>query len=280
MLTERKKIGEILVEEDTISRKTLERALVRGKKEHKKVGLILEEMGVVTDEEIADVLARQFGYKRIATIASHSFPKEVLDLVTVDIAMRYLMFPLRKDGNNLYLAIADPTETRIVSNMAQNENLAITPLIATRGEILAAINRHYLGKVTHIDQRRTVLLVDDNALVISEIEQILERAGYRVVSAKDGIEAFKKAISENPQVILTDKEMPGFSGYRLIDALKSLPETADIPVILHTASLNSEEEADAYRKGFFDFIMKPVKEVTLITRIRRAIDTFDRVVNK
>lgn len=280
MIDERKKFGEIFVEDGTISLKTLQRALERGENEHKKVGLVLEEMGVVTGEEIADVLARQFGFQRIAAIAGHSFPKEVLDLVTVETAIRYLLFPLRKEGSKLYLATADPTETRIIANMTQNLEVTIILMIATRADILAAINKHYLGKETVTDKRKTVLIVDDNALVISEFGQILARQGYRVISAKDGIEAFKKAISESPHVILTDKEMPGFSGYRLLDALKNLPETATIPVILHTASLNSEEEADAYQKGFFDFMLKPVKEVTLITRIRRAVDTHDRIANR
>src|ERR1039457_175701 len=102
MIDERKKIGEIFVDDGTISRKTLQRALERGEKEHKKVGFVLEEMGVVTGEEIADGLSRQFGYRRIAAIAEHSYPRELLDLVTVETAIRYLMFPLRKEGTNLY----------------------------------------------------------------------------------------------------------------------------------------------------------------------------------
>ena len=277
MMENRKPIGEMLIENGTICLKTLERALERGRKEHKKVGLILEEMGVATGEEIADVLAQQFGYSRAANIAGYTYTKEILDLVSVEIAMRYLLFPLRREENKLYLAVADPTDTKIVSNMAQNNNLVIIPMIATRADILAAISKHYLGKESLSDKRKTVLIVDDSPLVISEIEQVLSREGYRVETAKDGIEAFKRAIAENPQVIVTDKEMPGLSGYRLVDALKSLPETCNIPVILHTSSLDSEEEADAYRKGFFDFMAKPVKEVTLITRVKRAVDMFERI---
>ena len=277
MMENRKKIGELLIEEGTISPKTLERAVERGKKEHKKVGLVLEEMGVVTGEEIAEALARQFGYRRVANISGHTFARELLDLVSVDIAMRYLLFPLRREENKLYMAMADPTDTKIVSNMAQNYSLAIIPMIATRTDILAAISKHYLGRETLADIRKTVLIVDDSPLVVSEIEQVLSREGYRVETAKDGIDAFKRAISENPQVIVTDKEMPGLSGYRLVDALKSLPETCNIPVILHTASLDSEEEAEAYRKGFFDFMAKPVKEITLVTRVKRAVDMFERI---
>ena len=273
----RKKIGELLVEDGTISLKTLERALERGRKAHKKVGFVLEEMGVVTGEELADALARQFGCRRIAKIANYSFAKDLLDIVSADIAMRHLLFPLGRIENKLYLAMADPAETKIVSNMARNNNLVIIPLIASRSDVLEAISRHYLGSETCTDKRKTVLIVDDNPLVVAEIEQILTREGYRIVSAKDGIDAFKRAIAENPHVIVTDKEMPGLCGYRLIDALKSLPETGNIPVILHTASQDSSEEADAYRKGFFDFISKPMKDVTLITRVKRAVDTFERI---
>ena len=279
MMENRKQIGELLIENGTISPKTLERALERGRKEHKKVGLILEEMGVATGEEIADVLAQQFGYRRAANIAGYTYTKELLDLVSVDIAMRHLLFPLRREDDKFYLAVADPTDTKIVSNMAQNYSLVIVPMIATRTDILAAISKHYLGKEALSDRRKIVLIVDDSPLVISEIEQVLSREGYRVESAKDGIDAFKRAIAETPHAIVTDKEMPGLSGYRLVDALKSLPETCNIPVILHTASLDSEEEADAYRKGFFDFMAKPVKEITLITRVKRAVDMFERISN-
>ena len=69
--------------------------------------------------------------------------------------------------------------------------------------------------------------------------------------------------------------MPIFDGYKLLDSLKSLPETMRIPVILLTSSLNDTEESDAFKKGFFDFIAKPAKDVTLIARIKRALETFD-----
>ncbi len=275
MMTDKKMIGEILVANGTISAKTLQRALEKSKKERKKIGVALEDMEVVTGEEIAEALAVQFRYKIIRNIAGYSFPPDLLNMISADIAMRYLLFPLKREQNRLCLAMADPTETTIVSNIAKNNDLVIIPFIATSGDIIAAINKHYLGKDTVSDERKTVLVVEDSPLISSELEHLLSREGYRVLSAKDGIEAFKKAISEAPDVILTDKEMPGFDGYRLLESLKSLPETRRIPVLLLTASLNSEEEADAFSKGFFDFMAKPVKDVTLVTRVKRAIQTFE-----
>jgi CheY-like chemotaxis protein len=275
MLTATKKIGEILVENGTISEKTLQRALDKSKKENKNIGVTLEDMGVATGEEIAAALADQFGYNIVSNIAGYSFPPDLLKMISADIAMRYLLFPLKNENNKLCLATADPTDTRIVSNIAKNNNLTVVLFIATKADIIAAINKHYLGKDSMADKRKTVLIVEDNNLISSELVQLLSEEGYRVLSAKDGIEAFKKAITEAPDVILTDKEMPGFDGYRLLESLKSLPETRRIPVLLLTASLNYEEEAEAFKKGFFDFMAKPVKNITLVTRVKRAIQVFE-----
>ena len=277
MTTEIKKIGELLVENGTISQKTLQRALDKSKAENKKVGAILEEMGVATEEEIAQALADQFGCQIVRNIADYSFSAELLKIIAADVAVRYLLFPLKMDGNKLRLAMADPTDTRIAENVAKNHGLTIVPYIATRGDIIAAINKHYLGKDARPDKRKTVLVVEDNSLISFELETLLSQEGYRVLSAKDGIQAFKKAITEAPDVIVTDKEMPGFDGYRLLESLKSIPETRRIPVLLLTASLNDEEEAEAFKKGFFDFMAKPVNKTTLVTRIKRAIQVFSHV---
>jgi CheY-like chemotaxis protein len=274
-MTTENKIGEFLIGNGTISEKTLQRALEKSREENKKLGTTLEDMGVATGEEIAEALASQFRCQIVRDIANYSFPPDLLQMISADIAMRYLLFPLKKEGNKLCLAMADPADTRIASNMAQNNNLTIVPFIATRDDVIAAINKHYLGKNSKSDKRKTVLIVEDNRLASSELEQLLSNQGYRVLSAKDGIEAFKKAITETPDIILTDKEMPGFDGYKLLESLKSLPETKRIPVLLLTASLNSEEEAEAFKKGFFDFMAKPVKDITLVTRVKRAIQAFE-----
>jgi CheY-like chemotaxis protein len=276
MTTAKRKIGEILVGNGTISEKTLQRALQRAERENRKIGLTLEEMGVATFEEIAEALAEQFKCRVIRNIASYSFSPDLLKMIPIDTATRYLIFPLKKEQNTLCLAIADPTETRIVSNIAKNNDLTVIPFLATRKDIIAAINKHYLGKESStLDKRKTVLVVEDSPVISSELEALLSKEGYRVLCAKDGIEGFQKAITEVPDVILTDKEMPRFDGYRLLESLRSLPETSRIPVLLHTASLNSNEEAEAFRKGFFDFMAKPVKDITLITRIKRAIQAFE-----
>jgi PleD family two-component response regulator len=189
--------------------------------------------------------------------------------------MRYLLFPLKREGNDLYLAMADPTDTRIISNIAENNGVTIIPVIATRTDIIGAINRNYHGRDSHAEKNKTVLIAEDSSIACADIEQILASSGYKVLIAKDGIEAFKMAIQDSPCVIITDKEMPNFNGYRLLESLQSLHETKNIPVILLTSSSNSLEEADVFKKGFFDFMTKPVNDVTLVTRVGRAFRAFE-----
>ena len=274
MTTERKKFGEILVANGTISQKTLLRALERAQLGRKRIGETLEEMGVATGDEIAATLAEQFRCKIARNFAGYSYAAELLKIISVDTVTQHFLFPLRLDKNNLYLAMADPTATKIVSNIAKNNDLTIIPYIASRGDIVAAIKKHYLSQESNSDKRPTVLVVEDNLLLATELGAVLTREGYRVVAARDGIEAFRKAVAESPDVIVTDKEMPILDGYRLFDSLKAHPETTRIPVLLLTSSQNGNEESDAFAKGFFDFIAKPVKEVTLVTRVKRALQHF------
>ena len=175
------------------------------------------------------------------------------------------------------MAMALPEESgKMVSNLASNNELKIVPYVASKKDLHAGICKHYLGRLPSTSQQRTVLVVEDDNLIQAMFDEVLTKHGYRVVTAADGIEAFKAVIAEQPQVIITDKEMPKLGGYELLQALLNVPETSCIPVILVTGSaLNAEEEAKAFNKGFFDFIVKPVPEITLISRVKRAFQFYE-----
>jgi CheY-like chemotaxis protein len=107
------------------------------------------------------------------------------------------------------------------------------------------------------------------------LKETLERKGYNVFVASDGIEAYRMLLMEKPQVVLTDKEMPKMNGYGLLSAMKNIPELKRIPAILLTARMTDEEESGAFDKGFFDYILKPVKDNTLVTRVKRAMHFYE-----
>jgi len=166
--------------------------------------------------------------------------------------------------------MADPTDTKVVKNIAENNGLTIIPCIATRTEIFSAICKYYLGREYVPSDIDTVLIVDDDPITLDVIANILRKNSYRVMTATNGMEAFKSVISEKPQVIITDLMMPKLDGYGLLSALQSVPEMMFTPVILISAVDQEYEESRAFTKGFFDFMTKPVKEVTLLIRVKRA----------
>ncbi len=274
---ERKKIGEILVSGGLITEKTLARALERSRRQKQKLGSTLAEIEVITEEELAQALANQYGCKVITDFARFRFAAELLRMVPVDIAMEHLIFPLKIEEKRIAMAMADPTETRIVTNIASNNGLAIVPFIATRRDIITAINRHYLGRdMLTENSNTTVLVAEDNKLIYTMLSNVLNNEGYRVVVATDGMEAYKMAMSERPQVIITDKEMPKLDGYGLFDALRNQPELRNVPILLLTSHTDGAEEARAFEKGFYDYMPKPVREITLITRVKRALQAYER----
>lgn len=265
-----KRLGEIFVEQGIITEKTLERMLCRARLLNQRFGTVLEDMELVTGEELATALGIQYGFKTVSNLLSHSYPPEVLQTIPAEVCIERIIFPLRREQTKLALAMADPTDTKVVMNIAENNGLTIIPYIASRAEIFRAICKYYLGREyvpTGID---TVLVVDDDPITLDVLTGILSKNGYRVITATNGMEAFKLVIAEKPQVIITDMTMPKLDGYGLFSALQSIPETMFTPVILISTVAHEDEESRAFEKGFFDFMTKPVKEITLLIRVKRA----------
>lgn len=274
-MEQRKKLGEIFVEQNILSPKTVERVLSHAKRINKRFGAVLEEMGLITAEEFAGALAIQYKCRTVFNFARHSFPQQLLDIITGEVALENHIFPLKLDGNRLALAMADPTMTRIIDNIAANNNLTIIPFVAPRKDIISAVCKHYFGIAALESAEKTVLVIEDDKLILTMLTKTLS-SEYQVYTAMDGLQGYKEAISKKPHVIITDKEMPKLDGYGFLDALKNVPESRNIPIILISGTSNAEVEAEAFTRGFFDFISKPVKELTLLTRVRRAFDYSDK----
>jgi len=274
-MNQRKKVGEILIEGNILSASTVERVLSRATKLNKKLGVVLEEMGLITEDELTNALAIQFGYKVVKNLSQFQYAPELLRLMSAEVALQNMIFPLKSDGGWLALAMADPTNTRIIQNLSANIGLKIAPYLATRQDVYDAICRHYLGREPQANTKRTIVVVEDEKLILARLEEILSKNGFRVIPAHDGLEAYKLIMLEKPQVVLTDKEMPKLNGYGLLAAMLNMPDLKLIPVILLTGRLSEEEEASTFDRGFFDYILKPVKDTALLTRVKRAFQHYE-----
>jgi CheY-like chemotaxis protein len=271
-MTDRKQLGDLLVEAGIITIKTLERALERQKGSGKRLGMVFEEMGVITEEELAEALAKQFGFKTARNIASHAFPPDLLYLIPEDFAVQKLVFPLRQKDGVLAVAITDPFDSDTFDYLAKLTGMKIMPVLAGRAEILEAIRKNYFKSAKLLEGKLKILVVEDSPSVAAIIQVALQKTGYEVIVGHDGIEGLKLAVANVPDLIICDLVMPRMDAYGLKRALQAEPATAQIPIILITAKGSGEEEEKALDSGFLDFIPKPIQPIRIISRVRRAFE--------
>jgi len=274
-MTRRKQLGEILIEEDLITTTTLKRALERQKRGKKRLGAVLHDMGVITEGELRDFLAKQFDLKVIKDIATKPIAKETLSLIPVDLAIQKILFPLMTHNGTLALAVTDPLDCDTIDYVAKKVATRVIPILATQSTIMAGIERHYLAGSKVSENALTVLVVEDSLPVATLIKSALEKENYRVVVGHDGIEGMKLALTEQPDLVICDSVMPRMDGFALLRALKGSEATSTIPVILLTSKGTPEHEQDALSAGFFDFVSKPVHPVRISARVRRALEMLD-----
>ncbi|SEA53312.1 Type II secretion system (T2SS), protein E, N-terminal domain [Desulfuromusa kysingii] len=269
----RKKMGEILLEGDVISQDQLEQALLRQKGSRKPLGKILEDMQVILEEDIAKALSTQFNFPYVKNFTRHRFSQQVLDKIDTETALTHLVFPLKVEKKTLYLAMSNPLDMSLQSDLAFKLAMRISPCVATPDEIKSAIKKHYLTEVpaTQNDTSVNILLVDSQEIVLHAAEAALKREGFTIFTAPNGAEGLKIASQLHPHLIITDVVMPRMNGIEMFKALQANGEIDDIPVIALSAKTAAEDEYKLLEMGFFDFIAKPVNPIRLLARVKRAL---------
>lgn len=117
----------------------------------------------------------------------------------------------------------------------------------------------------------TILLVEDEAALITLLRYNLEKEGYRLVEAHDGEEALVVAKEEQPDLILLDWMLPLLSGLQVCRQLRRNPETRETPIILLTARGEETDKVRGLESGADDYITKPFSPAELLARIRAVL---------
>jgi chemosensory pili system protein ChpA (sensor histidine kinase/response regulator) len=114
-----------------------------------------------------------------------------------------------------------------------------------------------------------VLVVDDSLTVRRVTQRLLEREGYRVTLAKDGLEGLEKLGQERPAVLLSDIEMPRMDGFDLVRNLRADAKLADLPVIMITSRIAQKHRDYAAELGVDHYLGKPYAEEDLLSLVAR-----------
>jgi DNA-binding response OmpR family regulator len=117
----------------------------------------------------------------------------------------------------------------------------------------------------------SVLVVDDDPVILRLLQVNFELEGIEVVTAPDGDEGLKLAQSDPPDLVISDIMMPKVNGLELLAALRSSPDTASMPVILLSAKAQVADVQRGLELGADDYITKPFDPLELIDRVYKVL---------
>ena len=207
-----RRLGDILVNEGLISQEQLQRALSEQKGSNEKLGTILVRLQFIHEDQLIGFLSRQYGIPSI-TLSQLDIDPDVVRLVPAQIARKYEVLPVKRTGNALTLAMADPTNVFALDDVAFMTNLQVLAVVASQGAIRQTIERIYEPQLSALSEVITAL--EGEAPDVELVE-----GGEDVAPSKIDIFELKDASEEAPVVklvnlILTDAIRRGSSDIHL-----------------------------------------------------------------
>jgi two-component system, OmpR family, response regulator VicR len=116
---------------------------------------------------------------------------------------------------------------------------------------------------------KTILIADDDRVLVRVLEEVIGNEGYCVVTAYDGAEALAKFERERPDLILLDIEMPKVHGYSLLFELRKLDGGYRIPVIVLTA--HEDMQSIFMAEGVQEYLLKPCTSQAVLEKVRKYV---------
>ncbi len=138
----RKRLGDLLVESGIITDEQLHKALQEQKISKQKLGDVLLQQGYISENQLIEVLEFQLGIPHVS-LFKFKFDQSLTTIITESMAKRYQVIPLKKDGNKLMVAMADPLDYFAIDDLRMSTGFQIEQAIAARDEIQRAIIRYY-----------------------------------------------------------------------------------------------------------------------------------------
>ena len=191
---------------------------------------------------------------------------------TIDELMRVVDVPVEDDGEGAAPPAAAPAVAgKGRHSSAEAVRVTVPPEpVSTHFDLLEepAIPR---ASGPHGQPACKVLLVDDEDSLRKVMKDLLERDGYVVTEARDGVQALDQVDRVGPDIIVLDLNLPGLDGYGVLSHLRSRPATASIPVIVLTAKGDEDNEVRVFELGADDFLTKPFRARALSARLEAVL---------
>ena len=191
-VSERKRIGELLVEKSYITTEQLDKALEEQKKTGLRLGKMLMQLGFMAEERLIEILSAQLEIPTV-NLSDSVVPPELLQLLSEEFCRSYKVLPLGIKGKTLTLAMHDPSNQRTLDHIRFKVRMEIYPVMATEKDLLEAINRVYMGstgeamrELARLNEDEDLQTIEKSEDAISE-EQLSDEEGQQVVKLVSSI---------------------------------------------------------------------------------------------
>ncbi|WP_297989405.1 GspE/PulE family protein [Anoxybacillus sp.] len=180
---ERKRLGDLLIEAGLITKEQLEETL-KEKAPGQKLGDALLQRGYITEQQLIEVLEFQLGIPHVSLYRYPIDPK-LTNLVSKEFAKRNMLIPLKREGDRLFVAMADPMDFFAIDDLRLSTGFHIEVAIASKDDILRAINKYYdmddsveefLNIIPTQEPREQENIVEDDSPIVRLVNQILQMA--------------------------------------------------------------------------------------------------------
>ncbi|MFK9091290.1 GspE/PulE family protein [Bacillus salipaludis] len=179
----RKRLGDLLIEEGLITSGQLETA-INEKAPSQKLGETLIQRGYITEQQLVEVLEFQLGIPHVS-LFHYPFDTSLFSLIPKELARRNLIIPLKREGNKLFVAMANPMDFIVIDDLRLSTGFHIEAAIATKDDILRSINKHYdsddgldelLGDLPKNTKEKNDDVTDQNSPIVRLVNQFLTNA--------------------------------------------------------------------------------------------------------
>ena len=116
-----------------------------------------------------------------------------------------------------------------------------------------------------------IMVVDDSITIRRVTERLLSRKGYRVITARDGVDAMATLQTETPNAVLLDIEMPRADGFEVAAFIRNTPRLADMPILMITSRSGDKHREHARQIGVDKYLIKPFQEEQLLSELREVL---------
>jgi chemosensory pili system protein ChpA (sensor histidine kinase/response regulator) len=189
---------------------------------------------------------------------------------------RVKLFPgttIAPDGSLILLIDLNRMVATEPSERRQIQASASAARIFAPGSTAVAKGTIPFEAIDRVEQERVIVVADDSISVRKFVGRMLEKNGYRVKLAADGLEAAELVAQHGCHLVITDLEMPRMTGYELMVQLRQSPTTRRIPVMVVTSRAGAKHRDRALKDGASAFLTKPVQEDQLIAAVEQLMGT-------